>query len=160
MNRIVHLTPNLAVTGTLLPADVAEVAALGFRSILSNLPDGEQAVAPGSADEARLAEAAGLAFRHVPTTKIDVFSPRVVDGVAEALADLPTPVLMHCASGLRSAIAWAAAAARGQPVEDVLGVLRGAGFQLDAIRDDLDEQHDPGHVSPLPPALKVPSTGA
>ena len=37
MNKITYLTPYFAVTGALLPDDFAEVAAHGFRSVLSNL---------------------------------------------------------------------------------------------------------------------------
>ena len=159
MNRIAQLSPHLAVTGALTPQDIAEAAAMGFRSILSNLPDGESAVYPTSREEAELAERAGLGFRHIPATKVDVLSERVVDGVAGALAALEAPVLMHCASGVRSAIAWAAAASRAQSPDDVLAALRAAGFNLDQIREDLAAQHDPGHVSPVPPALKVPSGG-
>ena len=43
MNKIVHITPHFAVTGALRP-DFAQAAALGFKSIVSNLPDGEVAV--------------------------------------------------------------------------------------------------------------------
>jgi sulfide:quinone oxidoreductase len=73
----------------------------------------------------------------------------------DALTHLPAPVLVHCASGLRSAVVWAAAAARGQPVDDVLARLAAAGFNLEAIRGELEDQHDPEHVSPIPPALNT-----
>ena len=46
MNKITYITPNFAVTGALQPDDVAEAASLGFKSILSNLPDGEFGRAP------------------------------------------------------------------------------------------------------------------
>jgi uncharacterized protein (TIGR01244 family) len=153
MNKITHITPLFAVTGAMRPEDFAEVAAAGFKSVLSNLPDGESAAYPTSAQEAEVAAQAGLSFRHVPTTKQDLFSERVVDGVSDALSLLPTPVLAHCASGARSAVAWATAAVRGQPVDCVLARLADAGFNLAAIREQLEDQHDPGHVTPIPPAL-------
>src|SRR5262245_19461452 len=114
MNRVIFLTPQFEVTGALRPEDFAEVASQGFRSILSNLPDGESSQHPTSAEQARLAASANLGFRHVPATKSEVLSDRVVGAVGEALKGLDAPVLAHCASGPRSAIAWAAAAARGQ----------------------------------------------
>jgi sulfide:quinone oxidoreductase len=144
MNRIVQITPHFAVTGALQPGDVARIAALGFKSIVSNLPDGESQVHPTSRQEAELAAAAGLGFRHIPVTKAEAFSDRVVDGMTEALRELEGPVLAHCASGLRSAIAWAAATARGQPVDAVLAKLAAAGFNLEPLRDDLEEQHRGG----------------
>jgi uncharacterized protein (TIGR01244 family) len=153
MPKITYITPGFAVTGALQPADVAEAAALGFRSILSNLPDGESAAYPSSAEEAALARAAGLGFRHVPTTKFEVFSDRVVEGVAAAIAELEGPILAHCASGLRSALAWAAAAARLQSADQVLAALRKAGFQMDAVRGELEALRDPKGAVGVPPAL-------
>jgi sulfide:quinone oxidoreductase len=79
----------------------------------------------------------------------------VVGGTVHALTELPGPVLAHCASGLRSAVAWAAAAARGQSVDLVLERLAAAGFNFEPLRDELEDQHDPGHISPIPAALAV-----
>ncbi len=153
LNRIIFLTPQFAVTGALRPQDFATVAAKGFRSVLSNLPDGESSQHPSSAEEARLAVGANLGFRHVPATKSEVLSDRVVEGVNYALAELEGPVLGHCASGLRSAIAWAAAAARSQPAECVVATLKDAGFDLSAIRDELEDQNGRAHPLPVPAAL-------
>jgi sulfide:quinone oxidoreductase len=155
MNKITHITPHFAVTGALQPADFADIAAAGFKSVLSNLPDGESAAYPTSRQEAELAARAGLGFRHVPTTKADLFTDRVVDGVGAALRELPGPVLAHCASGLRSAVAWATAASRVQPVDSVLATLKAAGFNLDAVRDELESLRDPGGDGPIPPALRA-----
>lgn len=152
MNKITHITPHYAVTGALQPGDVTAAAALGFKSILSNLPDGESSKHPSSAEEAKLAAAAGLGFRHIPAVKHDIFSDRVVEGTAEALQQLEGPVLAHCASGVRSATAWAAAAARSQPADCVVAVLKSAGFDLSALRDELEGQHGRTH----PPRIPVP----
>jgi uncharacterized protein (TIGR01244 family) len=155
MKRIVRITPHFAVTGALEPADFEAAAALGFRSIISNLPDGELAASPAAAREAELAAEAGLGFRHIPVTKAEAFSERVVGGTTAALDALEGPVLAHCASGLRSAIAWAAAASRGQPVDAVLQRLAAAGLDLEGLRHELEDQHDAGHTNPIPRALDV-----
>ena len=155
MKRIVRITPHFAVTGALEPADFEAAAALGFRSIVSNLPDGELPAYPAAAEGARLAAGAGLGFRHIPVTKAEAFSERVVGGTVTALGELDGPVLAHCASGLRSAIAWAAAASRGQPVDGVLQKLAAAGLDLEGLRHELEDLHDPGHIGPVPPALDV-----
>jgi uncharacterized protein (TIGR01244 family) len=153
MDKVAYITPAFAVTGALDPADFARAAALGFKAIVSNLPDGESARHPGSAAEARLAAEAGLAFRHIPATKRDVFDDRIVGAMDQALRELEGPVLAHCASGLRSALAWAAAAARSQPADCVLGALKDAGFELAAVRDELEAQRGRPHADALPPAL-------
>ena len=155
MNKIIQLTPHFSVTGALQPEDFAEVAKAGFKSILSNLPDGESERHPSSTQEQELAAQAGLDFRHVPAVKADVLSDRVVEGVTQALSELEGPVLAHCASGLRSAVAWAAAASRTEPVEEVLATLEKAGFNLAALRDELEEQHGRAHPDRMPLALRV-----
>ena len=46
--------------------DLAAVAAQGFRSVISNRPDGEDPDQPSAAEFRQAAEAVGLAFAHVP----------------------------------------------------------------------------------------------
>src|SRR5689334_14719040 len=72
MNKIVQITPQFAVTGALGPGDLVAAASQGFRSVLSNLPDGELPAFPGSAEEAELATRAGLHFRHLPVRKGEI----------------------------------------------------------------------------------------
>ena len=52
---IKQLTPTLSVTAQLTPADIAQAAAMGFRAILCNRPDGEGAGPPanGNGDGSR-----------------------------------------------------------------------------------------------------------
>ena len=106
-----------------------------------------------ASEEAELASSAGLAFRHVPAIKSEVFSDRVVDAVGQALTQLESPVLAHCASGVRSAVAWAAAAARSQPADCVLAALKSAGYDLAVLRDELEDQRGRAHPASTPAAL-------
>ena len=140
--HLTWITPNFAVTAELTPRDFAVLAERGIASIISNRPDGEEAGQILAKTEAALAWRAGLVFRHVPAAKHDLFTDGVVEAMADALRGLESPVVAHCKSGIRSAIVWAAASARSQPVDCVLAALEQAGFDLDAIRDDLDGQAD------------------
>lgn len=142
MKKITHITAEFAVSGALSPDDFPSIAAMGFRSVISNLPDGESQAHPTSDEAAALARRSGLEYRHIPAVKFDIFSDRVVAGLDDALRELPRPILAHCLSGQRSAIAWAAVAARRQPADCVLASLRAAGFDLEMIRDDLSAQRD------------------
>jgi uncharacterized protein (TIGR01244 family) len=153
MHRITYLTPQFAVTSALEPEDFPEAAARGFKVILSNLPDGESSRYPSAAEEAELAKRAGLAFRHIPAVKSEIFEEPVAGRMAAALGELEGPVLAHCASGLRSVIAWAAAAARRQPADCVVAVLKTAGFDLSPIREELEDQYGRAHPAQIPAAL-------
>jgi sulfide:quinone oxidoreductase len=142
MKQPIFITPQFAVTDAMAPEDFAAAAALGFRAVLSNRPEGE---APGqltARQESIHAWRAGMKFRHVPAPKHDLFTDQVVEAMGDAVAALDGPILAHCASGLRSAIAWAAASARTQNVDCVLAALNKAGFDFGFLRDDLEAQAD------------------
>lgn len=140
MEKITYITPHFAVTSEMAPEDFAEAARLGFRAVVSNRPDGEDGATLTGRDEAVYAWRAGMRFAHVPAAKLDLFTDEVVEGMANAVRRLDGPILAHCKSGLRSAIVWAAASARSQPVDCVLDALVAAGFDLDFLRDDLESQ--------------------
>jgi sulfide:quinone oxidoreductase len=154
MDKPIFITPQFAVTSALDQEDFPAAAAAGFRSILSNRPDGEAEDQLSARAEAVLAWRAGLQFRHVPAPKLEIFTDKVVEGMADAVATLNGPILAHCASGLRSAIAWAAASARTENVDCVLKALAQAGFDLEFLRDDLETQADRARwIGPRTPAL-------
>ena len=137
MSNFVLLSTTVAVTGTLGPADLARAAKTGFRTVVSNLPDDEAPELFKSRQEAVVSWRNGLRFKHIPVEKHDVFNPNVVADLAQTLRDLPGPVLLHCKSGQRSALLWAAANANHQPIDDVMAKLRLAGFDFDDLRDDI-----------------------
>jgi sulfide:quinone oxidoreductase len=142
MKDVVYLTPDFAVTAALGPDDFAVAAAMGFRAVLNHRPDREDAGQLDAKDAAALAMRAGLAYRHIPATKYDLFTDEVVGGTAAALEKLDGPILAHCQSGQRSAIAWAAARSRSHPVDEVLAVVRAAGMDFDFLRDEFEMQAD------------------
>ena len=140
--ELIWITPTFAVASALAAEDFAGLAQLGIKAIVSNRPDGEEGGQLLAKREAALAWRSGMAFRHVPADKHELFTDAVVEAMADALAGLEGPVVAHCKSGMRSAIVWAAASARSQPVDCVLAALGKAGFDLEAIRDDLEAQAD------------------
>jgi uncharacterized protein (TIGR01244 family) len=161
MLKLTWITPSFAVTAALEPEDFAALPEQGIRCIVSNRPDNEQADQLNAPAEASLAWREGMLFRHVPAAKYELFTDEIVDGMAHALQGCDGPVVAHCKSGQRSAILWAAATARTQPVDQVLRALAAAGFELEMIRDDLDAQadrkhwHHPDPLSQLPEVVDV-----
>ena len=134
------LDAGLAVTGKLAPDDFAALARQGFRSVISNRIDGEEPGQLTAWQEAALAWRAGLTFRHVPAAKHEVLDADFVDALSEALAAVPGPVLLHCKSGMRSTIIWAAVVIRdGRDIEEVLAAAKAAGFDLEAVRQEILE---------------------
>jgi len=106
-----HLTPKVSVAPQMTPGQMAEVARLGYRSVINNRPDFEGGPdQPTSADMAEAARAAGIEYRHQPVNGF-YQSPEDVAEFAQLLHDLPAPVLVFCRSGARSTRLFAAAAA-------------------------------------------------
>ena len=102
---ITEITPDYSVAPQIEPADVAEIAAQGFRSIMCNRPDGESA---GQAEVATIraeAERLGLAFAFVPVISGRIV-PEDVDEFRAAIDRLPAPVLAYCRSGARCQNLW------------------------------------------------------
>ncbi|MCB1520552.1 MAG: TIGR01244 family phosphatase [Hyphomicrobiaceae bacterium] len=156
MQDIVYITPNFAVTGSIDADDFARIAELGFKAVINNRPDGEEDGQLSGQTAAPASWRAGLIYRHIPVNKLEMFTDPVVGAMHEALAELDGPVLAHCKSGIRSAIVWAAARSRTQSVDDVLAALEKAEFDLDFLRDDLEQQADRARWMPA----ALPATAA
>lgn len=98
---LTKLTSRLSTSPQIRPDDVAQIAEAGFRSIISNRPDGEEQTQPTADEIGAAAKAAGLGFAHIPVAPGSVTDH---DGLAmkRALDELPAPVLAYCRSGARS----------------------------------------------------------
>ena len=57
--KIVKLTDSVAVSAQISPEDIPQIAACGYRVLINNRPDGEEAGQPGGAALAAAARAAG-----------------------------------------------------------------------------------------------------
>lgn len=99
------LTPDLSVRGQVHAAELAALAAAGFKAILCNRPDGEAPDQPAFADIRKAAEALGMVAAYQP-----VVASTMSDADAQAFAAwvdrLPKPVLAYCRSGMRSSTLW------------------------------------------------------
>jgi sulfide:quinone oxidoreductase len=137
--KILQLEPSVFVAPQVAEADFAEIAARGFRSVVDNRPDGEAAdQLPNQRAEAA-ARAHGLRFRYDPVANAEVTGEDAVGKFARAMAELPGPILFYCRSGTRCTILWAQASVRRLGVERTLEIAARAGYNLDAIREELEQ---------------------
>ena len=132
MADIRRVTPDFAVAPQLQPADVAAVAAQGYRLLLNNRPDGEAPGQPSGAEMAAAAQAAGLAYLHIPI--VGGAGPGQLEAMHQALAGAGGPALAFCRSGTRSITVWAQgqASAGDRSREELVGLGRDAGYDLSA----------------------------
>lgn len=139
MTKFAFLSPALAVAGALSGEDFAEAARLGFKAVLNNRRDYEEAGQLTAREEAVLAWQAGLAYRHVPVAKHEVLELHALEAQSHALRSLPGPILVHCRSGLRSTIMWAALSVQaGAPAAEVFAAAAASGQDLSALREEIE----------------------
>jgi uncharacterized protein (TIGR01244 family) len=106
------LTPDVFVAPQMEPAAMAELARLGFRSVVNNRPDGEGGPdQPTSAAVQAAALAAGLQYRHLPVSGA-YQSPEEIAAFGDLLAELPRPLLAFCRTGTRCTKLFEASGAR------------------------------------------------
>jgi len=98
------VTDDFTVAPQIALSDLADAAARGFVLVINNRPDGEQPGQPTSAEVEAAANAAGLAYVHIPV--IGGPGPDQVEAVRAAIATAGGPVLAFCRSGTRSIVTW------------------------------------------------------
>jgi uncharacterized protein (TIGR01244 family) len=128
-----ELDDHVSVSGQIRPEELAELGAAGVTMIVNNRPDGEEAGQPSAAEMAAAAEAAGLAYRHIPVA--GGFSAAQVEEMGAALGETEGRVLAFCRSGTRSTFLWALAEAeRGADGEELMRKAAAAGYDLRPIQ--------------------------
>lgn len=136
MAKLTEIAPGLYAAAQVDRAAIAEIAASGAKTLVNNRPDGEE---PGqmTAAEARAeAERLGLAYVHIPVTASSI-APADVAAMQAALASAASPVVMHCRSGTRSTLLWAAgeALAGRADAADLVADAAARGFQIASLPD-------------------------
>jgi uncharacterized protein (TIGR01244 family) len=97
-----QVADDVCVAPQLTPDAMAELARLGFRSVVNNRPDFEHGPdQPTSEAIEQAARAAGLEYRFLPVNGA-YQSPEEIAAFARMLEELPRPMLAFCRSGARS----------------------------------------------------------
>jgi len=130
--NIKQLTANLSVSAQIMPADMAEIAAAGFKSIICNRPDGEAGDQPSFREVEQQAQTAGIEARYLPVIPGQVANAQA-DEFDRLLEDLPKPVLAYCRSGMRSTTLWGLSRAGRMSTGEILTRAEQAGYDLSAL---------------------------
>lgn len=112
--------------------DVAEAARRGFKTLISNRPDGEEPGQPTAREIAAAAADAGMSFYHIPVRGGP--TPEQIEATRLLLQDVETPVLAFCRSGTRSIVTWSLCqAAEGGDRGELIRLGREAGYDLSGV---------------------------
>ena len=132
MADIRPVTDAFAVAPQLSPSDLTEAAALGYRLVINNRPDGEAPGQPTAAEMETAARAAGLDYVHIPV--VGGPGPAQVAAMSEAITASGAQTLAVCRSGSRSIITWSLGRrAAGADVGELIAQGAEAGYDLSAV---------------------------
>ena len=107
MQDIKHITPDFAVSPQISAAQLAQLKAAGFTTVICNRPDHEDAGQPTFAEIKAAAEAAGLEAHHIPIVPGQATEDDVV-AFGTAVTTAQGKVLAYCRSGGRAQSLFAA----------------------------------------------------
>ena len=133
-----QLTPRYYVAPQIDPSDMDDLRAAGITRILCNRPDAEVPPSHAAGAIRAAAEAAGLSFAEQPLTH-QTMVPDVIARNRTLGADTQDVVLAYCASGTRSAIAWALGQAGNMLPDDIIAAARAGGYDIENIRPALGQ---------------------
>ncbi len=107
MQHVKHVTPEFAVSPQISAAQMAQLKAAGFTTVICNRPDHEDAGQPTFAEIKAAAEAAGLEAHHIPILPGRAKTGDVV-AFDTAVTTAQGKVLAYCRSGGRAQSLFAA----------------------------------------------------
>ena len=105
MKTFKKLSERVSVTDQATPQEIPAIRAAGFKAIIGNRPDNEEAGQPAWQEIEAAARKAGLQTRFVPLSG-PVPTDEALAGFDGALSDLDGPILAFCRTGRRSEILW------------------------------------------------------
>ena len=100
-----ELDQQVTVSSQIRPEDVPHIAAAGFRTVVCNRPDGEEAGQPDWDDIVEACAHNGLEARYVPQadrTPTDY----AINGFNKAMRDTQGKVFAFCRTGTRCELIW------------------------------------------------------
>ncbi|WP_421934913.1 TIGR01244 family sulfur transferase [Phenylobacterium sp.] len=133
MTEFRRVTDQLSVSPQISLEDLPRAAAMGFKLVINNRPDGEDPAQPPSAVVEAAAKAAGLAYAYIPVrggpTQEQVAEERSI------LENSEGPVLAFCRSGTRSIITWSLGEALdgARSRDELVKLGEQAGYDLNGV---------------------------
>ena len=138
MTVVKELNTKLSVAPQITLDEIKDLAAQGYRTLISNRPEGETPDQPSNAEVEAAAKAAGMRFLYIPLVS-GQFPDAILNDFKKAYQFEQTKILAYCRSGMRSACLWAVAEAKNSGTDAVLKTAADAGFNIAGIRTIIDQ---------------------
>jgi len=132
------VTDTFAVSPQLQRRDMTELANAGFRTVICNRPDDEEPGQPAVASMREAAEAAGMAFHHIPVSG-GAFPSEAIIAFRQVREEADGKVLAFCRTGTRSITLDALANIENLSANERIERAKRAGYDLSGLRDRLGD---------------------
>lgn len=127
---------DISVAPQIRPEDVADLAKLGFRTLIANRPDQEEFGQPAMAEIEAAAREHGLTWIYQPVQSGNILDDDVAQ-FGELYEGAEKPVLAFCRSGTRCCALWAMSHADKTPADALLIKAHNAGYDLSGLKPRL-----------------------
>jgi len=119
-------------------ADIPWLEANGYRTLISNRPDGEDPDQPTAANIAKASRASGISFVHIPVVSGSISDDDVLK-FSQASQENSGKVHAFCRTGTRAAMLWALAEPTSRNTGEILETAAKAGYDISALRPRLEQ---------------------
>lgn len=127
-----RLSDDFSVSPQIAIADLQTIWAAGFRSIICNRPDNEDAGQPMVADIEAAARTIGFEFAHISADSGKAAMPHAIE-TRRVLAGLPKPVFAYCRSGTRCTVIWSLMMISELEAGEILAATAAAGYDMSSL---------------------------
>jgi len=133
MKDLKKINDQITAGGQPTATDIEQLKHDGFRTIVNLRTEGEEEQPLSPAKERQIVEQAGMKYVHLPVSPASI-GPELVDKFRAQIAELPGPVLVHCASGMRAGAfsMMATATKQGWSGDETLEKAKAMGFACEA----------------------------
>lgn len=128
---------SFAVAAQMRPEELAALPANGFTAMICTRPDGEEPGQPPLDAMRDAAQAAGLAFHHLPVAG-GLFPEAAIAAFAAIRRGTQGKVLGYCRTGTRAVTLDALANIAGLSAADRIAHAKAAGYDLSALAERLE----------------------
>jgi uncharacterized protein (TIGR01244 family) len=132
-----QLSKDFSATPQITVAEVQDLAARGFKTIVCGRPDSEVSAGETSQDIKQAAAAAGMSYHHLPLVPGEL-NLKHVEALRKILKNESGQVLGYCRTGGRAASLWAFVQADTVPADQILSRCASCGYNLESLRPTLE----------------------
>jgi uncharacterized protein (TIGR01244 family) len=140
--KVVRIADDLYISSQLRSENVPALKRGGIKTIVDIRPDGEAADQAPSAEIKTVSIGNGLGFHYIPVPHENIpFS--AVEALDQALSAEALPALLYCRTGRRAVRLFAlvqASRVDGPGADEIMEMVRAAGFSADDLRDEIRQR--------------------